>query len=89
MIRIYEISPGKKISGLSSLLIDFDFNQYIVDSLKTLPTYYYHKKEKVWEAPICYLGRILDSLTFLDEIQLRLLDTPESGEFHFNNNYNL
>ena len=89
MIRIFEISPGKKISGLSSLLIDFDFNQYIVDSLKTLPTYYYHKKEKVWECPVCYLGRILDSLTFLDEIQLRLLDTPESGEFHFNNNYNL
>lgn len=89
MIRIFEISPGKKISGLSSLLIDFDFNQYIVDSLKTLPTYYYHKKEKVWEVPICYLGRILDSLTFLDEIQLRLLDTPEFGEFHFNNNYNL
>lgn len=89
MIRIFEISPGKKISGLSSLLIDFDFNQYIVDSLKTLPTYYYHKKEKVWEVPISYLGRILDSLTFLDEIQLRLLDTPESGEFHFNKNYNL
>lgn len=89
MIRIFEISPGKKISGLSSLLIDFDFNQYIVDSLKTLPTYYYHKKEKVWEVPISYLGRILDSLTFLDEIQLRLLDTPESGEFHFNRKFNL
>lgn len=89
MIRIFEISPGKKISGLSSLLIDFDFNQYIVDSLKTLPTYYYHKKEKVWECPVCYLGRILDSLTFLDEIQLRLLDTPESGEFHFNKKFNL
>ena len=89
MIRIFEISPGKKISGISSLLIDFDFNQYIVDSLKTLPTYHYHKKEKVWEVPICYLGRVLDSLTFLDEIQLKLLDTPESGEFHFNKNFNL
>ena len=89
MIRIFEISPGKKISGLSSLLIDFDFNQYIVDSLKTLPTYYYHKKEKVWEVPVCYLGRLLDSLTFLDEIQLKLLDTPESGEFHFNKQFNL
>lgn len=89
MIRIFEISPGKKISGLSSLLIDFDFNQYIVDSLKTLPTYYYHKKEKVWEVPVCYLGRLLDSLTFLDEIQLKLLDTPESGEFYFNRQFNL
>jgi SWI/SNF-related matrix-associated actin-dependent regulator 1 of chromatin subfamily A len=89
MIRIFEISPPKKISGLSSLIVDFDFNQYIVDSIKTIPTAHYHKKEKCWELPICYLGRLLDSLTFLDEIQLRLLDTPESGEFHFNKHFNL
>lgn len=89
MIKIYEISPGKKISGLSSLIVTFDFNQYIVDALKTLPTYYYHKRDKVWEVPICYLGRLLDSLTFLDEIQLKLLDTTKSGEFRFNQKYNL
>ena len=89
MIRIFEIAPGKKISGLSTLLIDFDFNQYIVDALKTLPTYHYHKKEKCWEVPLCYLGRVLDSLTFLDDIQLKLLDTPDDGEFHFNKKYNL
>jgi SNF2 family DNA or RNA helicase len=89
LIKIYEISPPQKISGLSSLIVSFDYNEYIVDSLKTIPTSYYHKKEKVWELPVCYLGRILDSLTFLDEIQLRLLDTPESGEFHFNKNFNL
>ena len=89
MINIYEISPPKKISGLSSLCITFDFNQYIVDALKTIPTYYYHKKDKVWEFPVCYLGRLLDSLTFLDEIQLKLLDTPESSEFHFGRQFNL
>ena len=89
MIRIFEISPPKKISGLSSLLVDFDFNQYIVDSIKTIPTAHYHKKEKVWELPVCYLGRLLDSLTFLDEIQLKLLDTPKSGEFRFNKQFNL
>ena len=89
MITIQEISPAKKISGLSSLLISFDFNQYIVDAIKTIPTSYYHKKEKQWEVPICYLGRILDNLTFLDEIQLKLLDTPESGQFRFNRKYNL
>ena len=89
MIRIFEISPGKKISGLSSLLVDFDYNPYIVDAIKTIPTTYYHKKDKVWELPVCYLGRLLDSLTFLDEIQLILLDTPESGEFHFNKKFNL
>ena len=89
MIRIFEISPGKKISGLSTLIIDFDFNQFIVDALKAIPTAYYHKREKCWEVPICYLGRVLDSLTFLDDIQLKLLDTPENGEFHIHKNYNL
>lgn len=89
MIKIYEISPPQKISGLSSLIVQFDYNEYIVDSIKTIPTAHYHKKEKVWELPVCYLGRLLDSLTFLDEIQLQLLDTPESGEFHFNKNFDL
>ena len=89
IINIYEISPPVKISGLSSLIVQFDFNQYIVDSLKTIPTAHFHKKEKVWELPVCYLGRLLDSLTFLDEIQLKLLDTPENGEITFNKKYNL
>jgi SNF2 family DNA or RNA helicase len=89
LINIYEISPPSKISGLSSLVVQFDYNQYIVDALKTIPTYYYHKKDKVWEFPVCYLGRLLDSLTFLDEITLRLLDTPESGQFHFGRQFNL
>ena len=89
MIHITEISPPKKISGLSSICVTFNFNQYIVDALKTIPTYYYHKKDNVWEFPICYLGRLLDSLTFLDEIKLSLLNTPESGEFHFGRQFNL
>ena len=89
MIHITEISPPQKISGLSSICVTFDFNQYVVDALKTIPTYYYHKKDNVWEFPICYLGRLLDSLTFLDEINLKLLDTPESGEFHFGRQFNL
>ncbi len=89
MIHITEISPPQKISGLSSICVTFDFNPYVVDALKTIPTFYYHKKDNVWEFPICYLGRLLDSLTFLDEIQLKLLDTPESGEFHFGRQFNL
>jgi SNF2 family DNA or RNA helicase len=89
MITIREISPGIKISGLSTLLVSFDYNQYIVDALKTIPTYYYHKAKKLWEIPICYLSRLLDNLTFLDEIQLNLLDTPKSDGFRFNKKFNL
>lgn len=89
MIHITEISPPKKISGVSSICVTFDFSQYVVDALKTIPTFYYHKKDNVWEFPICYLGRLLDSLTFLDEIQLSLLDTPKSEEFQSSNKFNL
>lgn len=89
IITIREISPPRKISGLSSIAVTFDFNQYVVDSLKTIPTFYYHKKDNVWEFPVCYLRRLLDNLTFLDEIQLSLLDTPESGDFQSSKQYNL
>ena len=89
MIHITEISPPKKISGLSSICVTFDFNQYIVDALKAIPTFYYHKKDNVWEFPISYLGRLLDSLTFLDEIKLSLLNTPEFGHFRSGKQFNL
>ena len=89
IINIYEISPPNKISGLSSLVVKTDYNQFVVDVLKTIPTYNYDKKTKLWEFPIIYLGRLLDNLTFLDDIQLTLLNTPESSEFNFNRKYNL
>lgn len=89
MIYITEISPPKKISGLSSICVTFDYNQYVADALKTIPTFYYHKRDNVWELPVCYLGRLLDNLTFLDEIQLRLLNTPESGEFRVATQFDL
>ena len=89
MISIREIAPPLKLSGLSSLLIQFEYNQYIVDALKTLPTFNYSKRDHTWEVPICYLGRLLDSLTFLDDIQLKLLDIPKLGEFRFNKKYDL
>ena len=57
MIRIVESLP-RKMTGKSSFLINFDFNQAIVDSLKGLPTYYYHKKDYTWEIPInCRFNR--------------------------------
>lgn len=89
IITLQEISPPIKLSGLSSIIVKFNYNQYIVDTLKTFPTYYYHKKDKTWEISICYLGRLLDSLTFFDDIQLELLDTPKSQQFRLHRQYNL
>lgn len=89
MINITEISPPLKLSGLSSIICTFDYNQYVVDAIKTIPTYHWHAKTKQWEIPIAYLGRLLDNLTFLDDIKLTLLNTPENSKFHFNKKYNL
>lgn len=84
MIRIVESIP-RKMTGKSSFLINFDFNQAIVDSLKGLPTYYYHKKDYTWEIPINCLSQVLESLTFIDDIQLTLLpdktDNPKQIDF--------
>ena len=84
LIYVTEISPPRKISGLSSIIVQFDYSQYVVDSLKTIPTYYFHKKDNAWEIPISYLGRLLDSLTFLDDIQLQLLNDSFLSKSRYN-----
>ncbi len=85
MIRITEISPCRKMTGKSSFLINFDFNQKIVDTLKTIPTYYYHKSDYSWEIPINYLSMALEALTFIDDVYLHLLpdesDNPKQIDF--------
>lgn len=78
MIRITEISPCRKMTGKSSFLINFDFNQKIVDTLKTIPTYYYHKSDYSWEIPINYLSMALEALTFIDDVYLTLLPAEEA-----------
>ena len=79
MIQIQEVFPPRKLSGLTSLLINFPFNEEIINTLKALPTYVYHKKDYTWELPTCYLQRILDSLTLIDSIQLQLFNWPAGG----------
>lgn len=72
MIKIEEIVP-RKLSGVTSLLISFNYNAAIIDNLKTFPTYYYHKKDYTWELPINDLSNLLDKLSTIDDIQLVLL----------------
>lgn len=76
MIYIREIVP-RKFSGLSSFLISFQYNPNIVDAIKTLPMYYYHKKDYCWEIPSDILAQALDTLTFIDSIQLIMLPETE------------
>ena len=55
MITIRESAP-RKLSGRTSLLITFPFNQAVIDVIKTLPLYVYHKKDHAWECPINHLA---------------------------------
>ena len=83
MINIVESKP-RKVSGLSSFLITFNYNPVIIDAMKTLPTFYYHKKDYTWEIPCDLLTAALETLTFLDDIKLTLLpDEEESKMIHF------
>lgn len=89
MIHITEISPPRKVSGLSSFCISFDFNQAIVDTLKTLPTFYYHKADQIWEIPINCLAPALEALTFIDEVKLQVLPDPNQIDFSLSRKANL
>ena len=85
MINIFELKPPRKISGVSSFGITFGYNPAIWDFLKSYgAAAYYHKKDYTWEIPVDLLAQTLDTLTFYDEITLRLVpDNDTSKTDHF------
>ena len=92
MITIIESMPPKKMSGISSFLVSFDYNPAIVDAMKTLPMAIWHKKLLAWEIPCDCLTRALDTLTFYDEIQLQLIPEKRDSKtdrFQLPKKYNL
>lgn len=79
MIYITEQLPTK-LSGLSSLYISFDYNTEVVTTIKNCTKYVYNPKTFVWEVSISDLAYLLDNLTYLDDITLKLLVDDESKE---------
>ena len=76
MIEIREISPPRKLSGLTSFLLKFPYNPQAVDIIKSFFPAVFDKKNLTWEVSSVYLSQLLDQLTYLDDIKLTLL----SGE---------
>lgn len=76
MIYIKEAQP-KRVSGLTSLFLKFDFNQDVIDVIKEFSPHVYNKTTQVWELPVCFLAQLLDRLTVLDDVSLMLFDEPE------------
>lgn len=85
MIKIVETKPPRKVSGITSFLITFPYNDTIISVLKGLPTVVYHKKDFTWEIPLECLAQALDSLTFIDDIELIMLpeDSPDPKQIDF------
>lgn len=78
MILIKE-AKHNKLSGLKSLFLSFNFNQDIINILKTCELYNFDKSTCEWELPISSLAYLLDNLTFIDDIKLEL-DCEESNQ---------
>ena len=87
MISIYEQIP-KKVPGPTSLFLECPYNQTSVDIIKSSGLAVWHKKEKVWEVPITNLTYLLDNLTYIDDINLKLLpDDNKAQEANLTINY--
>jgi len=73
MVLVKELRPPRKMSGLSSFGIFFDYDPKLVEAVKSLPVRYWHAKERFWEIPSDCLAACLDSLTFCDDVRLTML----------------
>ena len=80
MITITEKLPVK-LSGTSSLFINFPFNTEIIEIIKQTDKYIYNKEDHSWELPINSLAFLLDELTYYDDITLTLM--KDEDEVHF------
>ena len=76
MIYIKEQIP-KKLSGLSSLNVSFDYKPEIVSIIKNIGNCIYDKKSKTWEVPTNKLSILSNALHDYDDISIELLNVEE------------
>lgn len=77
MIRIEE-RPSGKVSGNSSLFVSFPFDQRMVNCVRSLDVKVWHRETKEWEVPLLSLSRLIDLLTYYDDISFKPMDVPEA-----------
>lgn len=87
MINIEE-KRGKKATGYTTLYISFNYKQEIVDIVKQCEGAQYDKKNKIWEVPITNLTYLLDYLTPIDDINLKLFKEESKQYIKYNSNNN-
>lgn len=71
MVKIEEKAP-KRIPGVSSLFVTFDYNPQLVAVLKECQPCHYDKKTKVWEVPTTRLSKLINTAYPFDDLELHL-----------------
>lgn len=74
MIYIEE-KINTNIPGSSSLYVTFNYNERIIEILKSCDVYDYNKTTHVWEVPLTNLSMLLDKLCCIDDISLKVLES--------------
>ena len=80
MINIY-IDKSKSVNGDNALFVKFDYNETVVEIIKSFSTRVYNKEDKTWELPFNQLGNLVNKLSNYDvEISgkyIKLDDAPK------------
>lgn len=79
-MRITE-KKSKKCVGETSLFVDFNYNQRIIDTIKEAGNAVWDKKDKIWELPLNKLAFLIDRVSLIEDIEIDLL--PDQNVEHF------
>lgn len=79
MIKIEERYP-KKMPGLTSLFITFNYDKALVEIIKSCSPANYDKKTQVWEIPLTRLAKFINLASKIDDIELKLLKEKKLEE---------
>ena len=82
MITIIE-NKTKKVPGITSVFVQFKYDDGIIEELKSLPCKNYSKRNNQWEVPIIYLSELIDKLCVYDDIQLKLCNIKFEEEVKY------
>lgn len=86
MIYITEIKSFK-CPGETSLRIDFEYNQDIINVLKQSDGAIWHKTQKFWEVPANQLAFLIDNLTYIDNMRLGFMEDSQEQSYELTLKY--
>lgn len=81
MIQIIE-KRCEKVSGITSLFVSFNYKPEVVTVIKNADKYIYNNKTFTWELPLTSLAYLVNNLTYIDDITLKIKGEDEEG-IHF------